>query len=86
MARTARALVESAREGDARSAPRRRPPAWLRVAGRVLLTAVIAGALVAGVLMRLWYLGHDPIDADEALVGILARHLLAGHTNAFLLG
>ena len=86
MIRTARAIVESARGGDVRSAPRRRLPARLRVAAQAVLTVVIAGALITGVLMRLWYLRHDPIDADEALVGILARHILAGHTNAFLLG
>ena len=86
MTRTARALIESAPEGDARRVPGRGRPASLRVDGQVVLFVVIAGALVVGVLIRVWYLQHDPIDADEALVGILARYMLAGHASAFLLG
>ena len=50
------------------------------------LVVTVGAALVIGIVERVWYLQHDPINSDKALVGILARHLLAGHANAFLLG
>ncbi|MHB1554306.1 MAG: glycosyltransferase family 39 protein [Acidimicrobiales bacterium] len=50
------------------------------------LVLTVGAALGIGIFERVWYLQHDPINSDEALVGILARHLLAGHANAFLLG
>ncbi len=36
--------------------------------------------------MRVWYLWHDPINADQAVIGIAARRILAGHLYAFLPG
>ena len=64
----------------------RRRIARADVVRQLPLVVTVGAALVIGVVERVWYLQHDPINSDEALVGILARHLLAGHANAFLLG
>lgn len=53
---------------------------------RWLIFAVVVSAVVLGVLMRGWYLSHDPINSDEALIGLRARQILAGHLTAFLPG
>lgn len=55
---------------------------WLRV----VLVLVIGVACAAGLLARIWYLAHDPLDADEAVAGLMARHFAAGHANAFFWG
>lgn len=43
-------------------------------------------AVVAGTVERLWYLARTPLNADEAVVGLMAEHILAGHTYAFYWG
>jgi hypothetical protein len=53
---------------------------------RWVIVVVVAAAVVLGILMRAWYLSHDPINSDEALIGIRARQILAGHLTAFLPG
>ena len=50
------------------------------------IAAVVASALVLGVVMRVWYLVHDPINSDQALIGITARQILSGRLHAFLPG
>jgi hypothetical protein len=52
----------------------------------IALLSFIGAGIALGIAMRVWYVLHDPVDADQALVGILARQILAGHFHAFLLG
>jgi Dolichyl-phosphate-mannose-protein mannosyltransferase len=49
----------------------------------VLLSIVAIGS---GVYMRAWYLWHRPISSDEAIAGLMARHILHGHFFAFYWG
>ncbi len=37
-------------------------------------------------LIRLWILGHTPVNADEAIVGLMAQQILHGHFSAFYWG
>jgi hypothetical protein len=46
---------------------------------------VLAVALL-GLLLRLWALGRHPFNADEAVVGVMARSILHGHFSAFYWG
>lgn len=62
-----------------------RRPGWT-VLTRWGVAVAVASALVLGVVMRVWYLVHDPINSDQALIGITARQILAGHLHAFLPG
>lgn len=64
--------------GPAASPPRgpRRAASWS--------SAVIVLAVAAGIALRLWFLFHDPVTSDEAVVGLVARDALHGHTNAFV--
>ena len=57
-------------------------PALLRVA----LVLGVALAVGIGIVARVWYLEHAPLDSDEAVAGLMARHFLAGHANAFFWG
>jgi hypothetical protein len=50
------------------------------------VAVIVASAVVLGIVMRTWYLSHDPINSDEALIGIRAQEILAGHFYAFLPG
>ncbi len=43
-------------------------------------------AVGLGVGVRLWYLFHQPLDSDEALVGIAAQGVAHGHLTVFFLG
>ena len=52
----------------------------------LFVAVLIAVAVAAGIVMRVWFIGHEPIDADEAVTGLMARHILAGHANAFYWG
>ena len=62
-------------------APRPRPLA--AVATPEALT--IAGALLVGVALRVWVLatGLGELDADEAVHGLMARHVLDGELSVF---
>ena len=63
----------------------RSPSPWVGPGGVVL--AVVAGLLVlGGVLLRLWLLGHAPMNSDEATPGLVAHEILHGHTYAFAWG
>jgi hypothetical protein len=65
------------------SAPRGAQAPPLAVAA---VAVVVAAAVALGVVLRVWFVGHEPIDADEAVAGLMARHILAGHANAFFWG
>ena len=63
-------------------------PGWseLPLILRATLVLAVAAAVGAGIAERIWYLEHDPLDSDEAVAGLMARHFLAGHANAFFWG
>lgn len=70
-----------------RSPPRRgRPAAWIRGLSRV--DALVAGAVVAGIALRVGVLASPlgTLDADEAIVGLMARHALEGEFSIFYWG
>ncbi len=52
----------------------------------VAVAVAVSAAIVLGVLARIWYLSHEPLNADEAVVGLMARRILAGHASAFYWG
>ena len=47
--------------------------------------ALLLLSLIAA-LIRLWILGHTPVNADEAIVGLMAQRILHGHFSAFYWG
>jgi hypothetical protein len=47
---------------------------------------VVAAAFVLGIALRLWYLTHETLNSDGAVVGIQARAILHGHFTAFYPG
>lgn len=51
----------------------------------IVRTAIVL-AVGLGIAVRLWYLFHQPIDSDEALVGIAAQGIAHGHLTVFFLG
>ena len=63
-----------------------RPDARTARRGQVVVTMVIVAALVVGTMLRLWFLFNQPFQSDEAIVGLMAHHFLAGHANAFYWG
>ena len=50
------------------------------VVGAISVTALF------GLFLRLWALGRNPFNADEAVVGVMARSILHGHFSAFFWG
>ena len=55
---------------------------------RRLLRLVLAAAIVAGVALRAWMLTTSlgTLDADEAVWGLMARHVLDGELSTFYWG
>jgi len=53
-----------------------------------LLAAVVSGAVLAGVLLRIWILTSPlgTLDADEAVIGLMAREVTSGHLTVFFWG
>ena len=52
-----------------------------------LSTRIAIALLVAlGLLLRIWIIGRAPINADQAVVGLMAREILRGHFFAFYWG
>jgi hypothetical protein len=51
-------------------------------------TAVVAAAVLAGLALRAWVLASPlgTLDADEAIVGLMARHVLDGELSVFYWG
>ncbi len=52
----------------------------------VLVRTVLVLAAGLGAALRLWYLFHNALNADEASVGLAAQSILDGHFNAFYPG
>jgi Dolichyl-phosphate-mannose-protein mannosyltransferase len=61
---------------------RRTPEGWVGL----VATALAIAAIVQGVFYRLWFIGHIPINSDEAVTGLIARAALHGHVTAFYWG
>lgn len=53
-----------------------------------LRVVVAAGVLVVaiGLFLRLWAVGRQPVNADQAVVALMARGILRGHFYAFYWG
>lgn len=79
------------RPGGDRPAPGEAAPVVVRPgrrpdAARILVRVAVVLLAVAGVLLRLWVLGRQPVSSDEAVVGLMAREILHGHFFAFYWG
>ena len=61
-----------------------RSHAWLP--SHVVLTAVVLLAVLVGIFIRVWILGNQPINSDEATPGLMAHQILRGHPSAFYWG
>jgi 4-amino-4-deoxy-L-arabinose transferase-like glycosyltransferase len=57
-------------------------PKWVRY---VLIVGVVIG-IALGAFLRIWALGREPVNADEAVVGLMAHEILHGHFSAFYWG
>ena len=57
----------------------------IRFARFACVLLAIAG-IGSGAYMRGWYLFHRPINSNEAIAGLMARHILHGHFFAFYWG
>jgi hypothetical protein len=55
-------------------------------AGSLLAWGLTAVAILAGVVLRAWYVFHQPMYADEAVVGLMVQQILHGHLSAFYWG
>ena len=55
---------------------------------RTRVTAVVVALAVTGIVLRVWLLRSDlgALDADEAVWGTMARHVLDGEIGAFFWG
>jgi 4-amino-4-deoxy-L-arabinose transferase-like glycosyltransferase len=51
-----------------------------------VLLCAIAAAVVVGTYVRLWLLGNQGINSDEATVGLMAHQILHGHFSTFYWG
>jgi hypothetical protein len=53
----------------------------------VYLVWIVTGlAICSGIAMRAWNLFHRPVNADEAIVGLMADQIAHGHMSAFYWG
>ena len=52
----------------------------------VVLLCAMAAAIVVGAYVRLWLLGNQGINSDEATVGLMAHQILHGHFSTFYWG
>jgi len=51
----------------------------------LFITVLVAAALVAG-FIRVWIVFHSALDADQAIVGLMAQGIRNGHLQAFYWG
>jgi Dolichyl-phosphate-mannose-protein mannosyltransferase len=51
-----------------------------------VLAVVLVAAVLVGVFVRIWILGNQPINGDEATPGLMAHQILRGHPSAFYWG
>lgn len=61
-------------------------PTGATTIGTLAVGTAVAGVVVLGVVLRMWLLAHDPIDADQAVVGLMARSIDHGHFPVFYWG
>lgn len=52
----------------------------------ILSVVVALGGIVVGVLLRVWLMWHLALFGDDAVVGLMARQIEAGHFTAFYWG
>lgn len=52
----------------------------------VAVGAAVVATVAIGIALRMWLLAHDPIDADQAVVGLMARSIDHGHFPVFYWG
>lgn len=52
----------------------------------VVIWVVASVAVLVGLAMRGWFLFHRPVNADEAIVGLMAKQILHGHFSDFYWG
>jgi hypothetical protein len=50
----------------------------------LILALFVVTAL--GFFLRAWFIGHAPINSDEAVVGLMAHNILRGHFSTFFWG
>jgi hypothetical protein len=77
--------------GQAKPAAEAAPDASMPAASRIVqhpFWLAAAGVLLLGLLLKAALLAADafPFNADEAVVGLMARHILAGHWPTFFYG
>jgi hypothetical protein len=53
---------------------------------KAVYLALIAAAVIIGILARSWFILHVPINSDEAVAGLIARNIIHGHFQAFYWG
>ena len=51
-----------------------------------MLLCAIAAAVIVGTYVRLWLLGNQGINSDEATVGLMAHQIVRGHFSTFYWG
>lgn len=84
--------VVEATDGLATQAlPRLEPRQTLRWPSDLSAGTVIAGgltgvAIALGIALRAWYVFHQPMNSDEAVVGLMVQQILHGHFTAFYWG
>lgn len=61
-------------------------PRALSYPPRHLAGALTVLGLAVGTALRLWFLFHQPLNSDEAVVGLMARQILHGHFYTFYWG
>lgn len=54
--------------------------------GSLVAWGLTAVAILAGLALRAWYVFHQPMYADEAIVGLMVQQILHGHFSAFYWG
>lgn len=81
---TVRSAVDEAATPAQAPRPKYGASVWVRPAGQ----AILAAAAVAGLVARVWLLAHHAgaLDSDEAVVGLMARHILHGEFPTFYWG
>jgi 4-amino-4-deoxy-L-arabinose transferase-like glycosyltransferase len=52
----------------------------------IVLLCAIAAAVIVGTYVRLWLLGNQGINSDEATVGLMAHQIVRGHFSTFYWG
>jgi hypothetical protein len=80
-----RGVADSPRGAD-RHSVRSRGVLWSGSAGRYISLTGLALAVLFGLVARLWLLHSQPLNSDEAVVGLMAEQIRHGHFYAFYWG